>query len=136
MSRNEFDEQFVENLIRRTIHMVSEVESSNLVKAAKQIADTQEFVEKIAQSNHSITQELVNQGAFDVAKNYIDFLKAQYTERQYPLHVRPAPRDTKGSKPPAKPVSLIKTPGAVTGQKTPTPPSDAKKPIVGDEKHA
>ena len=30
---------------------------------------------------HSITQELIDMGAFDVAKSYIDFLKKQSTEK-------------------------------------------------------
>ena len=30
---------------------------------------------------HSITQELIDMGAFDVAKSYIDFLKKQATEK-------------------------------------------------------
>jgi hypothetical protein len=30
---------------------------------------------------HSITQELLDEGAFDVAKSYIDFLKKQATEK-------------------------------------------------------
>ena len=33
--------------------------------------------EDVITSKHSITQELIDEGAFDVAKSYIDFLKAR-----------------------------------------------------------
>jgi hypothetical protein len=136
MSRNGLDEQFIENLIRRTVHTMSEDESSNLVKVAKLIADTQEFVAKIAQSNHSIAQELINQGAFDVAKNYIDFLKAQISIPMPPTPRITHPPITQSSKSRTVPKSSAEPLGAVATQKTPTPPSETKKPIVGNEKHA
>ena len=44
----------------------------------------QELVSEIVKNRsfHSITQELIDEGAFDVAKSYIDFLKAKASTPQ------------------------------------------------------
>ena len=39
---------------------------------------------------HSITQELINEGAFDVAKAYIDFLKGK-EKQEKPNHISVSP---------------------------------------------
>ena len=57
----------------------------NESEVGKIVADV--VVEKLRK--HSITQELLDEGAFDVAKSYIDFLKARSDKSMSPVVKKP-----------------------------------------------
>jgi len=72
--KNQVDE-ILEN-IRRINSRVENVIS--LVDELTNTKNLNEGIEKMLEKiTHSITQELIDEGAFDVAKAYIDFLKAR-----------------------------------------------------------
>ena len=72
--KNQVDE-ILEN-IRRINSRVENVIS--LVDELTNNKNLNEGIEKMLEKiTHSITQELIDEGAFDVAKSYIDFLKAR-----------------------------------------------------------
>ena len=72
--KNQVDE-ILEN-IRRINSRVENVIS--LVDKLTNTKNLNEGIEKMLEKiTHSITQELIDEGAFDVAKSYIDFLKAR-----------------------------------------------------------
>ena len=72
--KNQVDE-ILEN-IRRINSRVENVIS--LVDKLTNTKNLNEGIEKMLEKiTHSITQELIDEGAFDVAKAYIDFLKAR-----------------------------------------------------------